>query len=145
MHMQAFSTAAVELATARELVLHSVEGQLLDLAIAVAEVLVEREVERDPELHGVLAKAALEALDMGEGARMRVSPDAHAAIQLALGEGPLEVGGCAVQLEQDPSIGGLGCVVDSGGQRADGTLADRLRAIRRSFEDERRSRAGGEE
>jgi len=50
-----------ELAIARASVLSTVEGSLLDLSLQIANAIIEREVERDPELQSERG-AALRAL-----------------------------------------------------------------------------------
>ncbi|HKU44569.1 MAG TPA: FliH/SctL family protein [Polyangiales bacterium] len=137
-HIQAFASAAVELAIARAATLAILEGQLLDLSIEVAEALIEKEVESDPSLHTALARAALASIGDAKQVTLRTSPDGFAAITAALGGEETEVRGIRVHIVSDDSIPGLGCVVDGEAVRVDATVAERLRAVRRAFEEERR-------
>ncbi|HKP62506.1 MAG TPA: FliH/SctL family protein [Polyangiales bacterium] len=137
-HIQAFASAAIELAIARAANLAVLEGQLLDLAIEVAEALIEKEVEADPSLHSALARAALASIGDASHVTLRTSPDGFSAIVAALGGEDVEVRGVRVQVISDASIPGLGCVVDGEAVRVDATVAERLRAVRRAFEEERR-------
>jgi Flagellar assembly protein FliH len=143
--IQAFGAAAVELAIARAAVLATTEGQLLDLAIAIAAALIEHEVERDPELHSGLVRAALNTLGDCSRATLRTSPDAFEAIRNTLGGERSEVDGVRIDLVADSTIPGLGCVVDAEHVRVDATVAERLRSVRIAFEDERRRKVGGSE
>jgi hypothetical protein len=59
---EAFAHAALEIGSLRARLLSNAESQLLDLAVSIAEVLIEREVERDPSLHNAFARAAVAAL-----------------------------------------------------------------------------------
>jgi hypothetical protein len=140
-HIQAFASAAIELAIARSATLAVLEGQLLDLSIEVAEALIEREVEADPKLHGALARAALQSLGDATQVTLRTSPDGFEAVCAALGGPEVEVRGVRVQIVPDSAIPGLGCVVDGDNVRVDATVSERLRAVRRAFEEERRRAA----
>jgi hypothetical protein len=137
-HIQAFASAAIELSIARAANLAVLEGQLLDLAIEVAEALIEKEVEADPSLHSALARAALQSIGDASHVTLRTSADGFSAIVAALGGDDVEVRGVRVQVIADSSIPGLGCVVDGESVRVDATVAERLRAVRRAFEEERR-------
>jgi hypothetical protein len=139
--IQAFGSAAIELAIARAATMAVLEGQLLDLAIEVAEALIEREVEADPLLHGALARAALQSLGSSTNVTLRTSADGFDAIVAALGGTDVEVRGVRVQIVSDPAIPGLGCVVDGDSVRVDASVGERLRAVRRAFEEERRRAA----
>jgi hypothetical protein len=140
-HISAFASAAIELAIARSATLAVLEGQLLDLSIEVAEALIEREVEADPKLHGALARAALQSLGDATHVTLRTSPDGFEAVCAALGGPEVEVRGVRVQIVPDETIPGLGCVVDGDSVRVDATVSERLRAVRRAFEEERRRAA----
>jgi vacuolar-type H+-ATPase subunit E/Vma4 len=134
----AFANAALELAIARAATLAVLEGQLLDLAVEIASAIIEHEVESTPELHAALARAALGSLGDSTHVTLRTSPDGFATICASLGGEEIDVRGVRVQVVADPSIPGLGCVVDGDSVRVDATVSERLRAVRRAFEDERR-------
>jgi hypothetical protein len=142
---EAFTNAAVELGIARAATLSVLEGQLLDLSIEIASALIEREIEVNPELHGALARAALNSLGDSERVTLRTSPEAYQAICQTLGGPEATVRGVQVQVHADDAIPGLGCVVDGENVRIDATVAERLRAVRRAFEDERRKAAESSE
>ncbi|HET6336745.1 MAG TPA: FliH/SctL family protein [Polyangiales bacterium] len=139
--IQAFASAAIELSIARAATLAVLEGQLLDLSIEVAEALIEKEVEMDPTLHAALARAALQSLGDSTNVSLRTSPDGFEAITTALGGADVEVRGVRVHIVSDPTIPGLGCVVDGDNVRVDASVSERLRAVRRAFEEERRRAA----
>lgn len=143
--IHAFAEAVTELAIARSTVLATIEGDLLDLSLHIAAAIVESEVQRNPELHLVLVRAALRALGEGSHVRLRVSHEAFAALAEHKGAETFEVSGVTVELVADASIPGLGCVIDEEHVRVDATLAERLRSVRIAFEDERRRRPGGSE
>ena len=144
-HAEAFANAAVELAIARAATLALLEGQLLDLAIEIASALIEREVEREPKLHAALARAALSSLGEASGVTLRTSPEAYETICQTLGGAEANVRGVHLQVIADASIPGLGCVVDGDNMRIDATVSERLRAVRRAFEEERRRNAESSE
>jgi vacuolar-type H+-ATPase subunit E/Vma4 len=140
--IQAFASAAVELAIARTANLLLLEGQLLDLSIEVAEALIEKEVEDDPKLHSALARAALQSIG-GDTSHvtLRTSPDGYEAICAVFGGPEVEARGVRVHVVADSTIPGLGCVVEGDNVRVDATVSERLRAVRRAFEEERRRSA----
>jgi hypothetical protein len=144
-HQAVFAGAALELAIARGAALSELEGQLLDLSIEIASALIEREVERAPELHAALARAALASLGDSTQVTLRTSPEAFSAICGAIGGERTEQRGVRIQVVSDPNIPGLGCVVDGDNVRVDATVSERLRAVRRAFEDERRKSAENQE
>lgn len=135
---QAFAAAALELATARAQVLATTERSLLDLATEIARAILEQEVESHPELHVQLARAALRTLGSPEGALLRASPMTSAAIRAAFGESFVEWQGVMVRVVEDPSLEGLGCIAENEHAEVDGRVAERLRAVRRGFEEEHR-------
>lgn len=135
---EAFTNAALELGIARAATLAELEGQLLDLSIEIASALIEREIEADPALHSTLARAALASLGDAERVTLSTSRDGYDAICQTLGGPEATVNGVHVTVHADASIPGLGCVVDGEHVRVDATVAERLRAVRRAFEDERR-------
>lgn len=139
--IEAFARAATEMAAARARIVHEVEGQLLDLAVDIAEAIVEREVERDPQLHVSLARAALSGLASASGAKLRASREAYAAITSVVGEPVVEHEGVRIEVHLDTSLEGLGCVADDEVASVDGRVSERLRAVRRALEDERRQRS----
>lgn len=142
---EAFTNAALELAIARAATLAVMEGQLLDLSLEIASALIERAVEQEPELHTRLARAALASLGDSDRVTLRTSPDAFEAICQTLGGPEATLSGVHVAVHADDSIPGLGCIVDGESVRIDATVAERLRAVRRAFEDERRKVAESHE
>jgi hypothetical protein len=137
-HEEAFANAALELAAARAGAINELEGQLLDLAIEIASALVEREVEASPDLHAALARAAIASLGDSTHVVMRTSPQAFETICAALGGNETSVRGVHVEIVADEAVPGLGCILDGDNVRIDATVAERLRAVRRAFEDDRR-------
>jgi hypothetical protein len=142
---EAFTNAALELASARAASLSVLEGQLLDLSIEIAEALIEREVSEDPTLHSTLARAALASIGDSDRVTLRTSPDAFEAICQTLGGPETTVNGVHVTVHADATIPGLGCVVDGENVRIDATVTERLRAVRRAFHDQRRKAAESSE
>ncbi len=144
--IEAFAEAALELAAARNRVLAQAEGELLALAVEVARAIVEEELRSDPQLHLTLARSALQAIGEAEQVVLRASPSAYDAILEAQGGAFLVVHGTRVEVQVDPTLQGLGCVVETGEARVDGRVEERLRAVRMAFEEEhRRHRAAEEE
>lgn len=142
---RAFADAALELATVRARALAQVEGELLELAVAVAEAIIGREIERDPTVLEGLARAALQALGDTSEAKLRVSRDAHRALCALHGDSQLELEGVRVELVLDHSLEGLAVIAENGASRADGRVSERLAMVRRALEAEHRRQAAGED
>ena len=141
-----FAQAAKDLATARSEALSEVEGQLLDLVIRLSEVIIERELESDPALHRVLVRAALDCLGGEREVTLQVSEASHAVLQEVYGGCQFESQGIIVKIAKKPGLTGLGCIAETGHVRIDGRITQRLQAVRRAFEEERRRlQAGNEE
>jgi len=137
---EAFARAVVEHAAASRRALAAVEEQLLELSVQLAEVLVEREIERDPALLGTLARAALASLDGIEPVSVRASRASYGAIVDTFGGPAIEFEGVQVRVVLDTKIEGVGVVVEGPDTRVDGRVADRLRSALRAMQDERARR-----
>jgi hypothetical protein len=142
---QAFAMAALEMGTLRARILSNAESELLELAVAIAEALIEREVERDPSLHIAFARAAVAALGDTRAAKLRVSRDAFRAITELHGEEAVEVDGVRVELTLDNSLEGLSVVAESGASRVDGRVRERLSAVLRALIADHRRKGTGED
>ncbi|MDB4976306.1 MAG: hypothetical protein JWN48_4647 [Myxococcaceae bacterium] len=141
---EAFAHAALELASLRARLLSNSEEQLLQLAVAVAEALIEREIEKDPAIHLAFARAAVAALGDTSLAKLRVSRAAYRAITEIHGEEAVDVDGVRVELTLDNSLEGLSVVAESGSSRVDGRVRERLAAVLRAIEADHR-RQGAED
>lgn len=137
---QAYATATLELASLRARVLSNAESQLLDLAVTIAEVMIEREVERDPALYEAFARAAVAALGDTRLAKVRVSRLAYKAIADIHGEDGVDVDGVRVEMTLDNSLDGLSVVAESGSSRVDGRVSERLAAVLRALRADMRRR-----
>jgi flagellar assembly protein FliH len=142
--VDAYVTAALELGSLRARVLSNAESQLLELAVSIAEVIIEREVERDPSIHEAFARAAVAALGDTRAAKLRVSRQAFRAITDMHGEDGIDVDGVRVELALDNSLEGLSVVAESGASRVDGRVSERLGSMLRSMKADQR-RKGMEE
>ncbi|MEY4512669.1 MAG: Flagellar assembly protein FliH [Pseudomonadota bacterium] len=142
---EAYAHAALELGSLRARVLFNAESQLLDLAVSIAEVLIERAVERDPSLHNAFARAAVAALGDTRAAKLRVSRDAFRAISELHGEEAVDVDGVRVELMLDNSLEGLSVVAESGASRVDGRVRERLAAVLRTISADHRQKGAEED
>lgn len=142
---EAYAHAALELASLRARVLAHSEAQLLELAVMIAEAIIERAIERDPAIHGALARAAVSALGDTSNAKLRVSRAAYKAITQVHGEEAVEVDGVRVELTLDNSLEGLSVVAEAGASRVDGRVSERLAAVLRALETEHRRSDHGED
>jgi flagellar assembly protein FliH len=85
------------------------ERELVQLSVAIARRILQREVSVDPELTAALAHIALERLGGSSPATVRLHPDDHAIVTA----GQVAIGGRQVQILADPAISRGGCLVES--------------------------------
>ena len=135
---EAFAQAALDLGSLRARVLSTVEQQLLQLSVQIAQSIIEREVSLDPSLYCTLAKTAVLALGDTQSARVRVSRTAYKAISELYGEAAIDVDGVRVEVSMDASYEGLSVVAEAGPSRVDSKLSERLSAVLRAMEAEHR-------
>jgi hypothetical protein len=140
----AFAQAIGELALAKRKALVSVEGELLELSVAIASAILEREL--DAETHRVLVRAALGELG-GKPAdvKIRASREAHSALADEEGHASIELDGHAIPIALDTSLAGLGCVVENGDGRVDGRIETRLESARTAMREAMAARRISEE
>jgi len=132
---RAYMQAAADLALARSRIMRDIEAQVLNLAVDIAQTLVEDELESKPELHQSLARAAIETLGDPHHAELLASPDAFETLVALIGEPFMEVDGVRVPLRADPQLRGLGCIARNETGQVDGRVRERLRAVRQAFMD----------
>ncbi|MET0339906.1 MAG: FliH/SctL family protein [Polyangiales bacterium] len=143
--VEQFALAALELGSLRARILLQAETQVLELAVAIAEAIIERQVELDPAIHETLARAAVAVLGDTSTAKLRVSRAAYKVISELHGEPAVDVEGVRVEMSIDNSLDGLSVVAESGASRVDGRLSERLGAVLRAIEAEHRRKDAGEE
>jgi flagellar assembly protein FliH len=102
--------------------LREAEDQLVRLALAIAERIILREVRLDRSIVLALASRALEELDAGVTARVRVHPDDIPVLEPW--EAHLNGDGRAarVELVPDPRVVPGGCIVEAGSAVVDAQL-----------------------
>jgi flagellar assembly protein FliH len=108
------------------------EGDLVRLALAIAQRILRRQLAVDPEaLHG-LVLAALEKLQGQEISRVKVHPSHAAAVAAAL---PPPAGGPPVEVIPDPSCEVGGVVFETTRGNLDASFESQLREIERGLAD----------
>lgn len=139
---RAFAEALLELATLRARALREAEQGLTDLAVRVAQAILERELDSDPAAHLALVRAALGAFGDAERSRLRASKRTYDAIVEVKGTSEIEYEGVRVEVMLDPTLEGLGCVVEGEVNQVDGRVEERLAAVWRAFRAENQRAAG---
>ena len=110
--------------------LRQLEPQLVELALAIAERVVERELTTKRDFVADVVRAALSAAGSKTVVRVRVHPDDHDLISAAW---PSLIGSTTdspVELVADPQIQPAGCVVDTTSGLIDAQPSTRLAVIR---------------
>ena len=110
--------------------LFELEPQIIELAMAVAGRVVERELAADPELVVGVVRSALDAAAALPVVRVRVNPvdePTLGAVWASLGP---RNGGAPVELVADPSLQPGGCVIDTASGFVDAQPRTRLDELR---------------
>jgi len=115
-----------ELTSLRRTLLTQSEREMVELAVAIARRIVQREVTIDRELVVTIARVALERLAGTTTATIRLNPQDAAAVRAANGH---EWSGVRVSVVPDESISRGGCKVESEVGFIDATLDAQLDQI----------------
>jgi flagellar assembly protein FliH len=99
-----------ELGALRAELIHKSERQLVQLAIAIANRVIQREITLDSELLVAMARVALDRLGDTSSATIRLHPEDHAAALAARGG---ELSTESVKVVADPIVSRGGCLVES--------------------------------
>ena len=99
-----------ELSGLRDNMVQQTERELVQLAVAIARRILQREVSVDPELTAALAHIALERIGSATPATVRLHPDDFAVVA---GGQPGAWLGRQVEVRPDPSVARGGCLVES--------------------------------
>jgi len=141
---QAFCAALLDIATLRARALREAEQGLTDLAIRIAQAILERELKHDPSLHLRLVRSTLAAFGDAHRSKLRASPRTYDAIIEVQGSAVIDVEGVEVTIIRDASLDGLGCVVEGEVNLVDGRVEERLAAVWRAFRAENQRSAAEE-
>jgi len=119
-----------QLTTLRNTMIHRTERQMVQLALAIAHRIVQREVSLDRDLVVAMARVALDRL--GETARVtvRMNPDDFAVTAQARAA---QLAGSNVSVVADARIGRGGCRVESDLGVMDAGVEEQLREVARAL------------
>jgi flagellar assembly protein FliH len=103
------------------------ERQVVDLALQIAQKVVEREVENMPELAVTVIRAALEEMDARTAVRVRVNPDDVEVLRRRWTQVvPPGVGSDRIELQADERVSSGGAVIDTTHGEVDAQLESKL-------------------
>jgi flagellar assembly protein FliH len=118
-----------ELSGLRDTMVRQTERELVQLAVAIARRILQREVSVDPELTAALAHIALERLGGATPATVRLHPDDYATVTSGHA---MPFGGRQVEILPDPSVARGGCVVESAFGSIDASVDAQIDEIARA-------------
>lgn len=110
--------------------LRSVEREVVQLSLAIARKIVQREAETDPTLLGGLVRIALDRMQCGPAVRVRVAP-AEAERWRKLGKN--EAGGAQWDVVADEQLQPTDCIVETELGTANFSFEAQLRDVEESF------------
>ena len=99
-----------EISGLRDNMVRQTERELVQLSVAIARRILQREVSVDPELTAALAHIALERLGGNGPATVRLHPDDHAVVNAGQ---VTPLGSRQVEIRADPTVARGGCLVES--------------------------------
>lgn len=130
-----------ELAALRGRIIQQSERQLVQLALALAQRIVRREIEADDEFLGALARVAIDRLGGNGPATIRLHPDDVARIAPRYGE---RWAAAKIDVVADPSISRGGCFVESSFGFVDASIEAQFNELARALIDTEADAAGFE-
>ena len=101
-----------EVAALRAGMLHKTERDVVRMAIAIAERVLNKSLNEDPELLLAMARVAIDRLGDGIAATIHLHPDDHRAMMAVRAKRP-DVVPSAVAIEADHTVARGGCIVRS--------------------------------
>lgn len=106
------------------------ERQIVDLALQIAQKVVEREVENMPDLAVNVIRAALEEMDARTAMRVRVNPDDAEVLQRRWAQVvPPAVGADRIELQPDETIQPGGGIIETNHGQVDAQLGTKLEQL----------------
>ncbi|MEO8591997.1 MAG: FliH/SctL family protein [Candidatus Solibacter sp.] len=107
------------------------EADLVQLAVAIAQRILHRELNIDPAVIGGLVRVGLEKIRMQDMMRVRVCPDHLAAIRECL----VSAGAAHVEVAADPALERGGVLFETSRGKLDVSIGTQLQEIERGLTD----------
>ncbi len=122
-----------ELTALRAEIIQRSERQVVQLAMAIAERMINREISLDRGLVCAMARVALDRLGENASAAIRLHPDDFAAVSAGLGDGWKD---SQITIAPDPMVSRGGCRVHSDFGFMDVDVASQFRELSKTLFDE---------
>lgn len=130
--VERLSAALADLAGYRARFRHEAEQQIVDLALAVARKVIDRELHVDAEVLVGVVKAALSKLSLREVMEIRVHPVHRDMVQAYMSRSAV---GVEVRVHADPSLQAGAVLIETSRGAIDASIETQLMEIRRGFAD----------
>jgi flagellar assembly protein FliH len=128
--VQQLAATIAELDRLRPSIMQRADRELINLAIAMAERIIRREVKCEPEVLLIMARVAIERLGERAAAVVHLHPADHEAVMQAV---PGRVG--SLQLVADPAVARGGCLIRSEAGLIDAGIDAQIRELSRALLD----------
>ena len=110
------------------------ERQVVDLALQIAQKVVEREVENMPDLAVNVIRAALEEMDARTAVRVRVNPDDQELLRRRWAQVvPPGIGPDRIELQPDERVQTGGAIIETTHGQVDAQLESKLQQLGNSL------------
>ena len=130
--LNSMTRSIAEIAALKPRLRREAEGQLVELALAIARRILRRQITIDPEAVAGLARSALDALNLREVAEIRVHPSQAQIVADSIARmGAPE----AVRVFGDPSLEAGAVIIETSHGTLDASVVTQLEEIERGFAD----------
>ncbi|MGC8832582.1 MAG: FliH/SctL family protein [Armatimonadota bacterium] len=120
----------------RDRFLQEAEPQLVQLALAIASKVVEKEVETAQDVAVSIARACIRRLRERQWLRIHVNPESLESIKSAKEELALYAGtGVRIDLVEDPEVDPGGCIIESSSGIVDARIQTRMDLLKSAVEE----------
>lgn len=117
-------------------ILNTLEEDIVELALSVAEKVVHKRLAEDRSLILSMVQGALEYVDLVEVIRIRVNPEDLDLLRSHWERGHVDVLGRNVELAPDSRVQVGGCVIDTKSSVVDAQIETKLAEIEKAFRSE---------
>lgn len=124
------------LSALKERIYSEAEGELLELSMEIAGLVIKKEIETDPEVVVRSIRSALSFLVDRSRIRVLISPEDAGEVQRRLPEFASAHKLDKLQVVEDQSLQRGGCLIETGFGRINATIEDQLSHLRESLREQ---------
>ena len=132
-----FSNIMQELGTLKKTILESMEENILDLSLLIAEKVVHQEVKAEKDLVLTVVKAALDAAVVSEKINIRLNPSDLEVVTKSKPELQEQLKGSPIlKIVKDEGVEPGGCIIETAFGNVDARLDEQMAEIEKALKEE---------